>query len=104
MFVRLSQNDYRHNLVKYCYKHFHIPFLVAVEGTTYTYISGVDRQTVLLLCDPMDGGSLDLIWDNTLTNPVNIDSELSQFQAEPTAFVCTRDTTIIVTTYISVIS
>ena len=83
--------------------HFHIPFLVAVEGTTYTYISGVDRQNVFLLCVPMDGGSLDLMWDNTLTNPVNIYSEINQFQTEPTAFVCTRDTTTIMTTYISVI-
>ena len=83
--------------------HFHIQFLVAVEGTTYTYISGVDRQNVLLLCAPMDGGSLDLMWDNTFTNPVNISSVISQFQTEPTAFVCTRDATTIVTTYISVI-
>ena len=99
----LPQNQNRYNSVECCHKHFYILFLVAVEGTTYTYISGVDRQNVLLLCAPMDGGSLDLIWDNTLTNPVNIYSEISQFQTEPTAFVCTRDTTTIVTTYISLI-
>ena len=87
----------------YTVVHFHVPFLVAVEGTTYTYITGVDRQNVLLLCAPMDGGSLDLMWNNTFTNPVSIYSEISIFQAEPTAIVCTRDTTTIVTTYISVI-
>ena len=78
-------------------------FLVAAEGTTYTYISGVDRQDVLLLCDPNDGGSLNLKWNDTLVNPVNIYSERSQFQSEPAAFICTRDTTTIVTTHISVI-
>ena len=82
---------------------FQLPFLVAENGITYTYISGVDRQNVLLLCDPMNGSSLDLMWDNSFTNPVNIYSEINQLQAEPTAFNCTRDTTTIVTTYISVI-
>ena len=76
---------------------------VAEDGKTYTYISGVDRQSVSLLCAPLDGGSLDLMWDNTLTNPVNIYSEINQFQAEPIAFNCTRNSTTIVNTYISVI-
>ena len=58
---------------------------------------------MLLLCDPNDGGSLDLKWDNTLANPVNIYSQISQAQTEPTAFVCTRDITTILRTYISVI-
>ena len=101
--MRLSQNDNRPNVVEYCYMHFYILFLVAVEGTTYTYISGVDRQNVLLLCDPMDGSSLELMWHSTLTNPVNIYSEISQFETKPTIFVCTRDATTIVTTYISLI-
>ena len=78
-------------------------FLVAEEGITYIYISGVDRQDVLLLCAPNDGGSLNLKWDSTLANPVNIYSEISKFQSEPSAFTCTRDTTPIVTTHISVI-
>ena len=58
---------------------------------------------MLLLCDPNDGGSLDLMWNNSLANPVNIFTQISQIQTEPTAFVCTRDTTTILTTYISVI-
>ena len=86
------------------YYAFSYTILVAVEGTTYTYITGVDRQNVLLLCAPMDGGSLDLMWNSTLTNPVNISSEISRFETDATEFNCTRDTTTIVTTYISVIS
>ena len=58
---------------------------------------------MLLLCDPNDGGSLDLMWDNTHANPVNIYSQINQIQAEPTAFVCTRENTTILSTYISVI-
>ena len=77
--------------------------LVAVEGTTYTYISGVDGQNVLLLCDPNDGGSLDLMWNNGLANPVDISSQISQIQTEPITFICRRNTTIILSTDISVI-
>ena len=58
---------------------------------------------MLLLCDPNDGGSLDLMWNNTLANPVNIFTQISQVQTEPTAFVCTRESRAIVSTYISVI-
>ena len=56
---------------------------------------------MLLLCDPNDGGSLDLMWNNALANPVNIYTQISQIQTEPTAFVCTRNTTTIVSAYIS---
>ena len=49
----------------------------------------------------MDGGNLDLMWNDTLINLVYIHSQISQLQTKSTAFVCTRDTTTIMTTYIS---
>ena len=58
---------------------------------------------MLLVCDPIDGGSLDLMWNNGLANPVDISSQISQIQTEPITFICRRNTTIILSTDISVI-
>ena len=68
--------------------------LVAVPGNTYTYIIGIDREDVLLLCDPDDGGYLVLVrWftdNSSYYNPLNIFSELNEFPSEPTLFSCGR--------------
>ena len=58
---------------------------------------------MLLLCDPNAGGSLDLMWNNGLANPVHISSQISQILTEPITIICRINTTIILSTDISVI-
>ncbi|KAI6658950.1 Ladderlectin [Oopsacas minuta] len=70
---------------------------VAISGTTYNYIVGLDRQDVLVLCDPMDGGSLSLLeWSigegsATLPNPINIASMIDISSAENYSTSCSRN-------------
>ena len=75
--------------------------LVAVTGADYTYIVGVDRTNVLLLCDPEDGGSLSMLrWSlpgMEFFNPINLNSESSNLPDVPTSFICIRGGTTLVT-------
>ena len=82
-------------------------FLVAVTGTSYTYIVGVDRTDVLLLCDPEDGGSLSMLrWslENGMEffNPINLNSESSNLPNVSTALSCNRGGVTLNTTQILV--
>ena len=77
-------------------------FLVAVTGTSYTYIVGVDRTDVLLLCDPEVSDDLStLIWSlqggMSFLNPINLNSESSNLPNVPTSLSCVRDGTIVIT-------
>ena len=70
-------------------------FLVAVTGSTYTYIVGVDRIDVSLLCDPENGGSFSMLrWSihggMKFYNPINLNSESSNLPDTPTSFSCKR--------------
>ncbi|KAI6658178.1 Macrophage mannose receptor 1 [Oopsacas minuta] len=69
---------------------------VAVSGTTYNYTLGVDRQNVVLLCDPMDSGNLSaLIWSvegsATLPNPINIYKMIGDKSMGYYSINCSRD-------------
>ena len=82
-------------------------FLVAVAGTSYTYVVGVDRTNVLLLCDPVVSGSLSmLIWSLQgsmyFNNPVNLNSESSNLPDVSTSLSCVRDGVTFLTTQICV--
>ena len=77
-------------------------FLVAVTGNNYTYIVGVDRTDVLLLCDPVVSGNLSmLIWSlqggMEFSNPINLNSESSNLPDVPTSLSCVRDGTTVTT-------
>ena len=70
-------------------------FLVAVTGSTYTYIVIVDRTDVLLLCDPDDHGSLSTLrWyvhgGMEFFNPINLNSESNNLPDVPTTLSCKR--------------
>ena len=72
--------------------------LVAVTGASYTYLVGVDRTDVLLLCDPEDGGSLSMLrWSlqdgMEFFNPINLNSESSNLPDIFTSFSCKRGRT-----------
>ena len=82
-------------------------FVVAVTGTSYTYIVGVDRTDVLLLCDPEDGGSLSTLrWTlqngMEFLNPINLNSESSSLPDVSTSFSCKRGGDTLNTTQICV--
>ena len=84
-----------------------ILYLVAATGANYTYIVGVDRTDVLLLCDPEDSGSLSLLrWflQNGMgfLNPLNLNSESSNLPDVLTSFSCVRGGTTLVTIQICV--
>ena len=80
-----------------------ISVLVAVEGITYTYLEGIDREDILLLCDPMESNTLStLIWNSTYSNPLNIHSVRNSLPIESTQFICSRGTTTIVSIFLSV--
>ena len=69
--------------------------LVAVTGASYTYLVGVDRTDVLLLCDPEDGGSLSVLtWSlqdgMEFFNPINLNSESFYLPDVLTTFSCMR--------------
>ena len=69
--------------------------LVAVTRTSYSYIVGVDRIDVSLLCDPKDVGSLSMLrWSvhggMVFFNPINLNSESSNLPGTPTTFSCNR--------------
>ena len=80
--------------------------LVAVPGANYTYIVGVDRTDVLLLCDPEDGGSLSMLrWSLSgmeFFNPINLNSERSNVPDVLTPFLCVRGGATLVTSRICV--
>ena len=80
--------------------------LVAVTGTDYTYLVGVDRTDVLLLCDPEDGGSLSMLrWSlpgMEFFNPINLNSQSSNLPDELTTFSCVRGGNTLVITQICV--
>ncbi|KAI6647144.1 hypothetical protein LOD99_8880 [Oopsacas minuta] len=76
---------------------------IAVEGQTYIYIVGVDRDTVLLLCNPTEIGSLSTVmWDSTYNNPIHVNTESATLPTESTAFSCMREGTTIVTINLSI--
>ena len=83
-----------------------IIYVVAVTGANYTYIVGVDRTDVLLLCDPENGGSLNMLrWSLSgmeFFNPINLNSESSNLPNELTIFSCIRGGVTLVTTQICV--
>ena len=77
--------------------------LVAVSGNTYKYLEGVDREDILLLCDPMDSDTLStLMWNSTYSNPLNIDSVRNSLPTESTQFICSRGAATIVSISLSV--
>ena len=80
-------------------------FLVAVAEANYTYIVGVDRTNVLLLCDPKDGDSLSMLrWSEQggmeFFNPINLNSERINLPDTPSSFSCLRDGYILITSVI----
>ena len=82
-------------------------FLVAVPGSNYAYIVGVDRTDVLLLCDPDDSGSLSMLrWSlqgrMEFFNPINLNSESSNLPDVLTYFSCVRGGNTFVTSQICV--
>ena len=82
-------------------------FLVALTGTSYTYIVGVDRTDVLLLCDPEDGSRLSVLrWSlqngMEFFNPINLNSESSSLPDVATSFSCKRGGDTLNTTQICV--
>ena len=83
-----------------------ILYIVAVTGADYTYLVGVDRTDVLLLCDPEDSGSLGLLkWSlpgMEFFNPINLSSESSNLPDVLTSFNCIRGEDTLVTTQICV--
>ena len=67
------------------------------------YLEGVDRRNVLLLCDPMDSGSLStLMWNDTYSNPLNILSVWTDFPTESSELTCSRGASSIVSIFLSV--
>ena len=81
--------------------------LVAVTGADYTYIVGLDRTDVLLLCDPEDGGSLSMLrWSlqngMEFLNTINLNTESSNLPDVLTTFSCIRGGDTLVTTQICV--
>ena len=82
-----------------------ILYIVAVTGADYTYIVGVDRTDVLLLCDPEDGGSLGLLeWSlqggTEFFNPINLTSESGDLPDELTTLNCIRGGFVLTTSQI----
>ena len=80
---------------------------MAITGASYTYIVGVDRADVLLLCDSEDGGSLSMLrWSlqgrMEFRNPINLNSESSNLPDVLTSFLCVRGGTTLVTSQICV--
>ena len=71
-----------------------IPYLVALSGDTLTYIVEVDREDVLLLCDPMDCSVTlsTIMWTvlggNTFTNPINVFNERGELPVQSTEINC----------------
>ena len=77
--------------------------LVAVPGSIYTYLEGIDRENILLLCDPMDSGIFStLMWNDTYPNPLNIHSVWTDFPTEFSVFTCSRGASSIVSIFLSV--
>ncbi|KAI6647147.1 Receptor-type tyrosine-protein phosphatase C-like [Oopsacas minuta] len=79
---------------------------VATEGTPYVYIVGVDREDVLLLCDPVVSDDLSMLkWSLTgsgdFLNPINIYNERNTLPEQSTGINCVRDSSIIYSNFIS---
>ncbi|KAI6654979.1 hypothetical protein LOD99_11451, partial [Oopsacas minuta] len=79
----------------------------ATEGTPYVYIVGVDREDVLLLCDPVVSGDLSMLkWSLTgsgdFLNPINIYNERNNLPEQSTGLNCVRDSSDISSNFISV--
>ena len=83
-----------------------IIYIVAVTGADYTYIVGVDRTDVLLLCDPEDNGNLSTLrWSlpgMEFFNPINLNSESNNLPNVLTSFLCVRGEATLVTSQICV--
>ena len=86
-----------------------IPYLVAVSGSIYTYIVGVDRQDVLL-CDPMDSSvTLTLLrWEvengPSFLNPVNINGLKDSLSNQSTTKInCNSGGTLLASIFINII-
>ena len=74
-----------------------------MPGYTYTYLEGVDRENILLLCDPMDNGILSTLkWDVSYSNPLNIHSVRNSLPIQSTGFSCARGSGAIVSIFLSV--
>ena len=83
-----------------------ILYIVALTGADYTYIVGVDRTDVLLLCDPEDSRSLSMLrWSvpgMEFFNPINLNSESTNLPDVLTTFSCIRGEDTLVTNQICV--
>ena len=84
-----------------------IAYLVAVSGSTYTYIVGIDREDVLLLCDPMDSSvvlstiSWTVLGGNSFVNPLNIYDDRSDLPVQSTGINCFTGSTLVAANLIS---
>ena len=97
-----------------CYEHndsyFTINFslVVASQGISYQYIVGVDRDNILLLCDPMNSSykleslSWRLMDGNTFSNPLNVTDQRDRLPHVQTAFTCFSDMITILSSYIRI--
>ena len=85
-----------------------ILYLVAVSGSTYTYIVGVDSEDILLLCDPMDSSVVlsVLRWvvqnGPTYFNPLTINSLKDELSGQSTTISCTSGGTVIFHIFVTV--
>ena len=77
--------------------------LVALSEIGYIYIVGVDRENIMLLCDPMDN-SVNLsaiMWTvldgNNFTNPLNIFNESEKLPVQYTQIICSSEGVILTT-------
>ena len=85
-----------------------IPSIAAVSGKAYTYVVGVDREDILLLCDPMDSSvtlstiSWTVVSGNSFANPLNIYEDGSDLPVQSTAMNCITGAVLVTTSLISV--
>ena len=81
--------------------------LVASEDVLYQYIVGIDREDVVLLCDPMDSmyDLNSLSWHvngDTFSNPFNIFSARNSLPVFSTEINCVSNSATILTSNISI--
>ena len=63
----------------------------------------MDRENILLLCDPMDNGNFSTLkWDVVYSNPLNIHSVRNILPTQSTEFSCARGSDAIVSISLSV--
>ena len=82
--------------------------VVASQGISYQYIVGVDRDNILLLCDPMNSSykleslSWRLMDGNAFSNPLNVTDQRDRLPHVQTAFTCFSDMITILSSYIRI--